>query len=178
MWLLQQSVHGYITTIINLYWMQKAIGINSHLFPQVDNIREYLKTLQQRDAQCEKEQFINKGRDTLFNSYTKDKFKGVYCELQARGAALSLKCYFRILVNILLGHYILTYSSNRLSTKISDLFTFKFKGKGPTRYMPLIFTIYIGKQNQYSRFKTIRALQNRKPLIYIFSRLAFYLLFR
>ena len=39
----------------------------------------------------------------------------------------------------------LTYSGNRRSAKILDLFTFKFKGKGPTRYMPLIFTIYIGK---------------------------------
>jgi len=41
----------------------------------------------------------------------------------------------------------LTYGSNRRSAKILDLFTFKFKGKGPTRYMPLIFTICIGKQN-------------------------------
>jgi hypothetical protein len=54
--------------------MQKAIGINSHLSPQEDNIREYLKTLQQRDIQYKKEQFTNKGRDTLLNSYTEDEF--------------------------------------------------------------------------------------------------------
>ena len=36
----------------------------------------------------------------------------------------------------------------------------------------------IGKQNWYSRLKTIRALQNRKPLIYILSGLAFYFLYR
>jgi hypothetical protein len=41
----------------------------------------------------------------------------------------------------------LTYSGNRYSTKILDLFTFKFKGEGPIYYMPLIFTIYTGKQN-------------------------------
>ena len=133
--------------------------------------------LQQRDVQHKKEQFIDKGRDTLFNGYTKDEFKGVYCELQARGTALSLECHFRMLVNILLGHYMFTCSGNRRSAKILDLFTFKFKGKGPIYCMPLIFTIYIGKQNQYNRLKTIGALQNRKPFIYIFSRLAFYLLF-
>jgi len=43
--------------------------------------------------------------------------------------------------------------------------------------MPLIFTIYISKQNQYSRLKTIRAIYNKKPLVYILSGLAFYLLY-
>jgi len=52
----------------------------------------------------------------------------------------------------------LTYSGNRRSAKILDLFTFKFKGKGPIHYMPLIFITRAGKQNQYSRLKTIRAL--------------------
>ena len=72
----------------------------------------------------------------------------------------------------------LTYSGNKCFAKTLNLFTFKFKGKGPTRYIPLIFTIWVGKQNQHSRLKTIRALQNRRPLIYILSRLAFYFLYR
>ena len=80
-------------------------------------------------------------------------------------------------MDILLGHYILTYSGNRRSAEISDLFTFKFKGEGPTHYMPLIFTTRASKQNQHSRLKTIRALYNKKPLIYILSGLAFYLLY-
>ena len=54
--------------------MQKAIKINSYLFLWKDSVRKYLKTLQQRDAQYKKEQFANKGRDTLLNGYTKDKF--------------------------------------------------------------------------------------------------------
>jgi len=50
-------------------------------------------------------------------------------------------------MDILLSYYMLTYGSNRRSAKILNLFTFKFKGEGPTRYMPLIFTIYASKQN-------------------------------
>jgi len=88
-----------------------------------------------------------------------------------------LKYYLRTLIDILLGYYILTYGGNRRSAKILNLFTFKFKGKGPTRYIPLIFTIYASKQNQHGRLKTIRALYNKKPLIYILSGLAFYLLY-
>jgi len=71
----------------------------------------------------------------------------------------------------------LTRGGNRRSAEILDLFTFKFKGEGPIRYMPLIFTIYASKQNQYSRLKTIRALRNKKLLIYMLSGLAFYLLY-
>ena len=70
----------------------------------------------------------------------------------------------------------LTYGGNRRSAEISNLFTFKFKSKGLTYYIPLIFTTYTSKQNQYSCFKTIKALYNKKPLICILSGLAFYLL--
>ena len=72
----------------------------------------------------------------------------------------------------------LTRGGDRRAAEISDLFTFEFKGEGPTRCMPLIFTTQAGKQNQHSRLKTIRALQNRNPLICMLSGLAFYLLYR
>ena len=57
------------------------MGINSHQSPREDNVREYLKVLQRRDALREKEQFADKGRDTLLNKYIKDKFKSVYRKL-------------------------------------------------------------------------------------------------
>ena len=53
------------------------MGIKSHQFLQEDNVREYLKILQWRDVQYNKEQFIDKGRDILLNRYTEDKFKSI-----------------------------------------------------------------------------------------------------
>jgi hypothetical protein len=50
-----------------------------------------------------------------------------------------------MLIDILLGHYIVTHSGNKRSAKILNLFTFKFKGKGSTYYIPQIFTIYASK---------------------------------
>jgi hypothetical protein len=44
------SVRAYITAVTNLYQEQKAVGMNSHPTPREDNVREYLKSLQQRDA--------------------------------------------------------------------------------------------------------------------------------
>ena len=119
---------------------------------------------------------MDKGRNILLNGYIKDKFKNVCCQLWAYRDFL-LKCYLYTLIDVLLGYYILICSSNRCSAKILNLFIFKFKGKGPTRYIPLIFTIHASKQNQYSHLKTIRALYNKKPLIYMLSGLAFYLLY-
>jgi hypothetical protein len=46
-----RSVRAYITVVTDLYREQKAIGMNSHPTPREDNVREYLKSLQQRDAQ-------------------------------------------------------------------------------------------------------------------------------
>jgi hypothetical protein len=72
----------------------------------------------------------------------------------------------------------LTRGGDRRAAEISDLFTFEFKGEGPTRYMPLIFTTRAGKQNQHGRLETIGALRNRKPLTCMLGGLAFYLLYR
>ena len=78
----------------------------------------------------------------------------------------------------MLGHYMLTRRGDRRLAEISDLFTFEFKGEGPTQCMPLIFTTRAGKQNQHGRLETIGALRNKKPLICMLSGLAFYLLCR
>ena len=62
--------------------------------------------------QYKKEQFANKGRDTFFNGYIEDKFKGIYREFWAKDTTLFLKCHFYILINILLNYYIFTRSGN------------------------------------------------------------------
>ncbi|OCK73784.1 hypothetical protein K432DRAFT_387196 [Lepidopterella palustris CBS 459.81] len=73
----------------------------------------------------DREQFADKGRDTLLNGYIEEEFES---------------CHFCTLVDFLLGYYMLTRGGDRRFTEISNLFTSKFKGKGPTRCMPLIFT--------------------------------------
>jgi hypothetical protein len=62
------------------------------------------------------------------------------------------------LVDLLLGYYILTYRGNCQALEISDLFTFEFAGKGPTRYIPLVITTQARKQNQYGRLETTGTL--------------------
>jgi hypothetical protein len=57
--------------------------MNSHPTPREDNVREYLKSLQRRDAQQAKEQFADKGRDTLLDGYTEDEFEQVCHKLWA-----------------------------------------------------------------------------------------------
>jgi hypothetical protein len=153
------------------------MGMNSHPTPREDNVREYIKTLQRRDAQRDKEQFADKGRDTLLDGYTEEEFERVCRELWAQGDA-SPECHSRTLVDILLGHYMLTRGGDRRAAELSDLFTFEFKGEGPTQCMPLIFTTRAGKQNQHGCLETIRALWNQNPLTCMLGGLAYYLLYR
>ena len=67
-------------------------------------------------------------------------------KLWARGATL-MEHYFRTLVDVLLGYYMLTRGNNRRNAELLDLFTFKLPGEGLTRYIPLIFTTREGKKN-------------------------------
>ena len=141
-----RSVRGYVTAITRLYSTQKALGMNCHPSPREDNIRQYLKTLQRRDAKLDKEQYVDKGRDTLLDGYSEEDFERICAELWAH-SDVSPECYFRTLVDLLLGYYILTRGGDRRAAEISDLHTFEFPGEGPTRCMPLIFTTRAGKEN-------------------------------
>lgn len=92
-------------------------------------------------------QYANKARDTLLNGYSKEEFERICRELWIYHAESSPKCHLRTLVNILLGYYMLTSGGDRRAAELLDLFTFKFKGEGPTCRMPLIFTSRASKQN-------------------------------
>jgi hypothetical protein len=153
------------------------MGMNSHQSPREDNVREYLKSLQRRDAQLDRAQFADKGRDTLLDGYTDEQLETVCRELWTQGDA-SPECHFRTLVDILLGHYMLTRGGDRRSAELSDLFTFEFQGEGATRCIPLILTTRAGKVNQHGRLETMGALRHRTPLVCILGALAFYLLYR
>ncbi|KAM3503855.1 hypothetical protein MY10362_003934 [Beauveria mimosiformis] len=101
-----RSVRTYVTAVTDLYRTQKARGMNTHPSPREDNIRDYLKTLQRRDAERDKAGFLDKGRDTLLDGYSEQAFERVCAELWAHSVA-SPECHFHTLVDLLLGHYML-----------------------------------------------------------------------
>lgn len=172
-----RSVRSYITAVTDLYRAQKALGRNTHPSPREDNAREYIKSLQRRDAAQEKANYADKGRDTLLDGYTEAQLRQIAGELWGRTAA-SPECHLRTLVDILLGHYMLTRGGDRRAIEISDLFTFEFPDEGLTQCMPLILTTRAGKKNQHGRLETAGALRSQDPLMCMLSALAFYLLFR
>lgn len=152
--------------------------MNNHPSPREDTARNYIQSLQRRDARRDREQYADKGRYMLLDGYSEDEFERICSELWARGAESSPECHLRTLADVLLGHYMLTRGGDRRAAEISDLFTFEFKGEGPTRCMPLIFTTRASKQNQHGRLETIGALRHKDPVVCVLSGLAFYLLYR
>ena len=156
-----RAVRSYTTAITGLCRTQKARGMNVHPSPREDNVREYLKTMQRRDAQQDKDNYADKGRDTLLDGYTEEEFERIRRELWTRGGA-SPEYHLRTLVDLLLGHYMLARGGDRRAAELSDLFTFESTGEGPTRCMPLILTTRAGKQNQHGRLETAGALRNNR----------------
>jgi hypothetical protein len=128
------SVRSYVTAVTDLYREQRAMGTNCHPTPREDNVRQYPKTLQ-RDTQHEKEQFADKGRDTLLDGYSDQDLERI-CEQLSANSEKSLEPHFRTLVDILLGHYLLARGAERQATKLSDLFTLEFTGEGQYAVCP------------------------------------------
>ena len=141
------SVCIYVTALTDLYREQKTLNMNSHFSFCENNIREYLKFLQWRNAKHDHEQFADKSRDTLLNEYNEKKFEQIYHKLWAQEAVSSSEYHFYILMNILLNYYMLTYDKDWHAAKISNLFIFEFKREKFICYISLIFIIHADKQN-------------------------------
>ncbi|KAJ5561310.1 centromere DNA-binding protein complex CBF3 subunit [Penicillium sp. DV-2018c] len=150
---------------------------NQHPSPREATVRQFIKSLQRQYAQRDWEQYADKGRNTLLDGYNEAEFAGACKGLWAQGTT-SPEGHFRTLVNLLLGHYMLTRGEDRRRAELSDFQTFEFEGEGPTRCLPLIFTTRAGKENQFGHLETIGAMRNKEPVVCMLSGLAFYLLRR
>lgn len=170
----------YVSAITSLWNDQHALGMNSHPSPRTRSISEYIKHLQRSQTERDREQFVDKGLDTLLDGYDERQFEDICTALWQRGgsAGPAVECHFRTLVDFLLGHYMLSRGNDRRSLELSDLFTFEFTGEGPTRCMPLVFTTREGKENQFGRLETSGAMRHKNPLLCVMGALGFYLFWR
>ena len=76
-----RSIRSYVTAITDLWRTQKARGMNSNPSPRVDNVRDYIKARQRKEAERDKALYVDKGQDILLNGYTEEEFKRVCREL-------------------------------------------------------------------------------------------------
>ena len=94
---------------------------------------EYLKTLQWRDAQQDKDNYADKGRDTLLDGYTEEEFERICRELWTRGGA-SPEYHLRTLVDLLLGHYMLARGGCRRAPS----FRTYSRSNSPAKVLPVV----------------------------------------
>jgi hypothetical protein len=153
--------------------------MNSHPSPRGRSIVEYIKSIQRQDTQLDRENFADKGRDTLLDGYTSDQFKDLCVKLWGSSAdSIKPELYLRTLVDQLLGHYLLARGGDRRAAEISDIHTFEFPNEGVTPCFPLIMTMRASKTNQHSRLETMGVYQNKDPLVCPLGVLGCYLLYR
>jgi hypothetical protein len=172
-----RSIRNYLSAITDTWMSQQLRGMNSHPNPRGKATIDFIKSLQRRNTELQRQQFTDKGKDTLLDGYSLDQFEALCSKLWANGGR-SPECYFRTLVDALIGHYLLARGDDRRRAEISDLFTFEFPDEGPTKCFPLIFTTREGKTNQHGRLETAGALRHKNPVTCLLSGIAYYLLFR
>ena len=55
--------------------------MNNNPSPRVDNVRDYIKARQQKEAKRDKALYVDKGQDILLDGYTEEEFERVCREL-------------------------------------------------------------------------------------------------
>ncbi|KAM7214748.1 hypothetical protein V8F06_009913, partial [Rhypophila decipiens] len=121
--LVWRSIRSYVTAITDLYCTQKALGMNSHPSPREHSVRDYINSLQRLDAERDKANYADKGRDTLLDGYSEPQLLRVCQELWAQTGE-SPECHLRTILDVLLSHYMLTRGGDRRALELSDLFTY------------------------------------------------------
>ena len=145
------SVRSYVSAIQDLYQLQKARNINSNPPPRDTGTKAFIKALQRRDTALERENYVDKGRDTHLNGYTENQFIKLCDALWSAGNDTSAtggrndmvktECYVQTLLDLLLSHFLITRGQDRCLAEISDFFILEFPDEGSIPCFPLIMTI-------------------------------------
>lgn len=172
-----RTVQGYISAITDLWSHQVSMHQNHHPTPRGKTVLTLINNLKKQDHQRKREQFEDKGNDTLLDGYDEEDMLAICNALWSQ--SVQPEKHLRTLVDFLAGHYFLCRGDNRRVAELSDLMTLELKDEGTTQCLPLILTMRQGKTNQHGRLETMGAFRTKEnPQTCILSALAFYLLMR
>jgi hypothetical protein len=95
-------IRGYVAAMVDLWCHQKAMGMNSHPTPRDAAVRNLLRLHQQKDTERDRQQFTDKGRETLLDGYTEEQFEQTCSQIWMRKDE-STSCLLRTLLDLCIG---------------------------------------------------------------------------
>ena len=159
-----------------------SISLNQHPNPRTNGKawKEAHAALRRSQHQTKREQYVDRGRGTLQDGYTRDQF--VAClDGQWQTAAASqrhVEQHLRTACDLLLDHTMLLRGHSTRACQLPDLFTLEFQNEGVTPCWPVIMVMDQGKTNQFGKREYAACIRNKDVITCPVSALAFYLFYR
>ncbi|CAO3692404.1 unnamed protein product [Rhizopus microsporus] len=146
----RESVLAYVKAIADIYSKQKALGLNPHGPARGPLVRTFLDTLEKEKVKSKRQNFEDRGKNTLNDGYTKQELEKVsdYFLTEKNG---HLGCRDRFC--FLVSHAMLCRSQTALGMQFADLFSLVLESQGVSECIALIATIIFGKTNQHCKIE-------------------------
>ena len=146
----RESVLAYVKAIADIYSKQKALGLNPHGPARGPLVRTFLDTLEKEKVKSKRQNFEDRGKNTLNDGYTKQELEKVsdYFLTEKND---HLGCRDRLC--FLISHAMLCRSQTALGMQFADLFLLVLESQGVSECIALVATITFGKTNQHGKIE-------------------------
>ena len=126
----------YSAAIVDLWKEQVSMGLNQHPNPRTTGKawKEAHAALKRGQHRTKREQYIDRGRGTLQDGYTRDQFIACLEGLWQAGleSRRHVEQHLRTACDLLLDHTMLLRGHSTRACQLPDLFTLEFENEGVT----------------------------------------------
>lgn len=170
----RESILAYVKAAMDLYNSQHSLGINNNPKARGPLVTAYLETLEKKESKRKRNEFEDRGRNTLKDGYSKKELLDVSSYFLKKNDPLATRnrlCF-------LMSHSMLMRSETALGTQFADLFSMDLDDQGVSECIALVATITFGKTNQDGKIQYGSALRSRNVELCPIGALALHLFTR
>jgi len=176
-----QTVRGYKTTLINLYFDQHSRGTNTHPHPNGATLQSLMKTQRLTQHQKSKTRHEDRGKGTVADDYNHAELRLIsdsFWKHSEEARNLAVGCHLRTNLDFLLGHFMLLRGESRRGAELPDLQLLHLQNEGSSPAPCLLYVMSNEKTNQNNRTEYAGALRHRDIRLCSLSAMANYFVWR
>ncbi|CEI94485.1 hypothetical protein RMCBS344292_08695 [Rhizopus microsporus] len=154
----RESVLAYVKAIADMYSKQKTLGLNPHGPARGPLVRAFLDTIEKEKVKSKRQNFEDRGKNTLNDGYTKQELEKVSDYfLTKKNDPLGRRDRFCFLIS----HAMLCRSQTAVGMQFADLFSLVLENQGVSECIALVAAITFGKTNQHGKIGYDSSVRHR-----------------
>lgn len=176
-----QSVRGYKTGLMNLYYYQAARASNHHPNPNGASLKSLMKAQRITQHRKSKDHHEDRGKGTIADGYNLDELRRIsdsFWRHSEDTKHVTSGCFLRSNLDFLLGHFLLLRGESRRRAELPDLQLLLLENEGCAPAPCLLYIMSNGKTNQNGRIEYQGLLRHRDIRLCAFSAIASYFVWR